>query len=75
MYLGGLYLHFAIGVCDVEIPDMSRGVIAHGPIRKNEVVLGYHGIESEGEKLDEYCEKDPTRRLWEYLVDVRQGRQ
>ncbi len=46
-----------------------------GLSEKNEVVLDYHGIETEGEKLDEYCEKDPTRRLWEYIVDVRQGRQ
>ena len=62
-------------MCDVEIPGMGRGVIALRPIRKNEIVLDYHGLETEGERLDEYCEKDPTARLSEYIVDVRQGRQ
>ena len=54
---------------------MGRGVIALRRFLKNEIVVDYHGIETEGQTMESYCGVDPANRYSEYIIEVRQGTQ
>ncbi len=62
-----------LGLCDVNIPGMGRGVIALRRFLKNEIVVDYHRIETEGQTMESYCGVDPANRYSEYIIEVRQG--
>ncbi len=67
------YVHF-FNLHDVIIPGMGRGVIALRRFLKNEIVVDYHGIDTEGQTMESYCGVDPANRYFEYIIEVRLGR-
>ncbi len=58
----------------MEIPVMSRGVIATAPCLKNELVFDYHAIEVEGHTVDSYYQTTPDLVKPEYIIGVKLGR-
>ena len=59
-------------VCDARFKKYGRGVVALHKIKKDDVIMDYHGVEVHGVTVAEHCEANPSA-LPEFCVEIAQN--
>ena len=59
-----------VGVCDVTFPKIGRGLVSLQKIKKDDVIVDYHGIVVTDITMEKYAKKDGVRR--DYCIEIDQ---
>lgn len=60
-----------VGICDVTLPGFGRAIVSTQKIKKDDVIVDYHGLVVEGASVAEYVERPDVKS--EYCLEVAQN--